>query len=385
MRVFVPKRAPLKALKRYLGHHSSGGFDLNRPELDMSATDPLTTMDPLAIMDPLAMDALNLDTLTMDTTEKVQPRLPSFHELSSGGYNGRLAMAYRSPNRVQNIMSIADTMMTAGERPVSTMSYNYILSALLDSGQQKKALCLLKEMEQHNILPDAFTFELLLLELSKDSVMAITVDESFQLMKVRYELKPTTICWFARIRAWMTRRNEVRVIQLVTEMQRNVRVDPDLHCSLARIALQRNLWSVAGHFFKHFESSSEIKLTSMQYFRLWQVRQGRPNPRMVPMLRWLFANLDGLILDEGSYARLLYFCSRMGNTLADLSFLAIRKLAAIYKEPTESTLPRVYLKAFVDCCNTETDPMFLRPPYLIESRLEEKHLELARKVQALLL
>jgi pentatricopeptide repeat protein len=314
--------------------------------------------------------------------EKIHPQLPSFHELSCGGYNGRLAVAYRSAHRMQNILSVMETMTSAGERPASTLSYNYILCALLESGRPKDALSLLREMETRGLQPDVFTFEILLLELSKDSVMAVTVDELFHLMRVRYQLVPTGLCWHARLRAWMSRRNEQRVLQLVASTL-SLRIDPNLYCTLCRLALNRNLWEVVEYLFSLFENGG-IRLTAQQYYRLWQTRHGRISPRMVPAARIIFDKLDRLLLDEGTYVRLLYFCSRIGNSVSDLAFVAFRKLTMICREMGETALPKMYLEAYVACLEKETDKTYQRPPYRIVSRLDPRHVELARKINILL-
>lgn len=326
------------------------------------------------------------DSYNTDAQEDIKTVLPSFHKVSCGGYNGRLAMAYRSKDGTNAILSILETMKATGERPTNTLAYNYILSALLEAGHGREALQLLREMEMRDIQPDSFTFELLLLDLSKESVMAITVDELFHLLRVRYGLKPTPLCWLGRLCSWMSRQNEGRVIQLAEEMRRTVRADPGVYATLARLAVQRNLWCTVTYFLELFQThTDEIQLSSQHYYSLLQAKQGKMNPLMIPLLRFLLEKLDPLQLDEGIYARLLYFAARIGEAVSDLAYISIRKLCLIYKDNQGGngiSLPRNYLEAYVDCLRTTTDPALLRPPYKVISKTDPLHRQLAQKIQS---
>lgn len=319
----------------------------------------------------------------------IEPTIPDFHELSSSGYNGRLAAAYQSSNRSQKILGLAESMRALGERPSGALSYNYILSALLEAGRRKDAFALLREMESRKLSPDIFTFELLLRDLSQNEAMAVTVDELFHLMQIRYGLEPSAQCWHARLQAWMSRFNENRVIQLLGEFRAKgkIRFDGEMYYSLLRLALHRNLWSVFGHIMDLASSTpanSQTLLTTKHYYGLWLARHTRLVPRMVPHLRSIFKKLDRAVLDEGSYARLLYFATRMGNSIADLAFLALSKLSTLYAHDGTLALPRIYLEAYVECINTETSEEYFRPPSSIESKMIVKHVELAQKIQSIL-
>lgn len=326
---------------------------------------------------------------------EVRPALPTFHELAGGGYSGRLAQAFRQPTRERapHILAVAQTMRQAGEPPSSTLAYNYILAALLETGQRREAFRLLREMEARGLLPDLFTFEQVLFDLSRDLSLAITVEELVHLMRLKYGLCLSASCWASRLRVWLGRRQEPRVLALFEEMRqtdRRAAADPALYVTLIRTALVRNAWDVASHLLScltptvplagrterdHVRPGVQatdppVILTASDYQVLLLSKVNGLGLRHVPYVRFFLRQLAGVTLDEGSYVRLLYFAAGTGRSVADLAYLAISQLARIYSggdgAPLSSdcrdslqgspSLPRAYLEAYVECLDRERPP-----------------------------
>lgn len=326
-------------------------------------------------------------------SEKVNHVIPSYHELSCSGYNGRLALAFRSANRSTHILSIMETMRAAGERPTNVLCYNYMLVALLDVGRRRDAFYLLHDMETRGMTPDIFTFELLLLDLCRQPTMAITVEEMFSLMQARYGLQPSSVCWDARLRAWMGRNGEHRVLQLFEEMRTNggrVANDPQFYASAARVAFMRGSWTLLVQMLARIGSGEDqVNWTSHQWYSLLQSRITRLSLQCVPILRIIMNRLSGSLLDEGSYVRILYLCATIGNATADLAFIALSKLSRIYAqtEPEDGrpmALPRAHLEAFVECVECPYQPQHSAVPFNLESKLEIKHQEIAHRIRSLI-
>lgn len=191
-----------------------------------------------------------------DPVEQVQVHgessavVASYHDITAGGYNGQLAAAYRSSLRATQIVEIMQTMRAAGERPTNTLTYNYLISAMLECKERRKAFDLLKEMEARGMQPDLFTFELLLSDLSQEGGMAVTVDELFDLMWRRYKIAASSACWTARFRVWLAKPCQQRALQLFEEMRAcdgRARRDPEVYYILLKIASLRNQWETLSH------------------------------------------------------------------------------------------------------------------------------------------
>lgn len=326
-----------------------------------------------------------------------RPTLPTFHELSGGGYSGRLAQAFRQSNqeRASSILAVAQAMRQAGEPPSSTLAYNYILSALLETGQRREAFRLLREMEARGLPPDLFTFEQVLFDLSRDLSLAITVEELVHLMRVKYGLRLSSSCWTSRLRVWLGRRQEPRVLALFEEMRqtdKRAAADPALYVSLIKTALMRNAWDVASHLTSCLTPTIPLSedterdyvrpgvqatdppviLTTADYQALLLSKVSGLEIRHVPYVRLFLRQLTEVTLDEGSYARVLYFAAGTGRSVADLAYLALTRLAHVYRGtqfrcdgPPSSfsnyggalcgdfSLPRPYLEAYVECLERE--------------------------------
>lgn len=319
--------------------------------------------------------------------EAIAASLPTFHEMSAGGYNGRLARAFIGRHRTATILELMTKMRRLGERPTTVLSYNYLLSALLSTGARRDAYLLLREMEERGMSPDVFTFEQLLYDLAKDEGLAVTVEELFQLMSIKYGLKPSASCWSSRIRVWMARFNELRVLNLFEEMRTTdprVATDVTLYVAVARSAVLCALWDVASHvlscitptatsnhhskeIFVEYQKSDvqptnpPIIFTNQDYYELLTIRYRLHDPQQVPILRFVLQQLDSsqMLLDEGVYVRILYFAARIGNAVGDLAYFALQRLVRLYgrgiSDNSSVVLPRHYLEAYVHCIDTASN------------------------------
>lgn len=356
--------------------------------------------------DPLTSDGHTLGAVTDEIVSPLRlpspegrPALPTFHELSGGGYSGRLAQAFRQParERAPRILAIAQAMRQAGEPPSSTLAYNYILSALLETGQRREAFRLVREMEARGLPPDLFTFEQVLFDLSRDLSLAITVEELVHLMRAKYGLCLSSSCWVSRLRVWLGRRQEPRVLTLFEEMRqtdKRAAADPLLYVSLIKTALMRNAWEVASHLTSCLTPTIPLRgaterdcirpevqatdppviLTTADYQALLLSKISGLELRHVPYVRLFLRQLSGVPLDEGSCARVLYFAAGSGRSVADLAYLALSRLAHLYRSGTQFggdslppspshgyegalcenfSLPRPYLEAYVECLDRE--------------------------------
>lgn len=330
-----------------------------------------------------------------ETSATEQPHLPSFHEISSGGYNGQLARAYQGGDRVRSTLAIMDTMRRAGQRPGNIQTYNYLLAALLESGARRTAFHLLRDLEARGLVPDIFTFEVLMGHFAGESVMAVTVDELFHLMQIKYGLVPSSYCWSARLRAWMGRANEQRVLLLLRELQERggrAAKDPALFAAVARVAYGRSHWAVLEETLALLRGPARIQLTSPQWFSIWMARYDRLVPQAVPYARQILAQLECFAMDEGCYVRILYFAAVFGDAAADLALLALSKLSILYAQDgapgRPAALPRSYLEAFVRCVRHHTTPDWALPGHSLESAMERpdstKYTDLCSKIESLL-
>jgi pentatricopeptide repeat protein len=297
---------------------------------------------------------------------------------------------------MERLLEIMRQMRANGERPAGLITYNYMFSALLEAGQRSEAFSLLKEMEARSITPDIFTFEIFMKSLCDNRALAMTVEELFQLMKVRYKLEPSPACWEARLCAWLSPQQEGRVIQLLGEMREEgkARYCAALYGHLLVCAVRCGAWNVASHILALVVPRApgvpadqfNVVLPAKLYEHLLTTRGSRMSVSGVPVLRTALAQLDRAhgSVGEGAYVHILYFASSIGSALADMAFHVLSKLSMMYSAQGVHALPRPYLEAYVECVNGQTDEKYLRHPYYLQAKLEPRHIELSRKIETLL-
>lgn len=378
---------------------------------------------------------------------------PTFHDMISDGWGGMMTfpfpMVFRDLDQTEPILESL-TRFANSHSPTTTI-YNYRLihllqrALLMDPNTNRPPLLsvtgaeiykLISDMEvKHRLQPDIITFEWLLWFLSQHNGFSMATEEIFQLMTIRYGLKPSGLCWAGRIASWLWQYTERRAIFLLEEFKSReggrLAAFPQLYYQTAIIAFSRGRFAYLRYVLSCITPLVEASSSSpTESHRDWEVllpgvRRTQPpviftsrdylnlltnrkiithlrNNYVVKVVRFLLRQLAAsatpiqgsdsnfynlaILPTESTLAQILYSCSRVGNSVADIAYTIFRQLLRLYKEEGEEKikLPRSYLEAFVECIKRDTLIYHPAGQLFYESGLEVWHRELADKIQALL-
>lgn len=305
------------------------------------------------------------DDLESERSSPIEPQEEiSFHTLAACGYNGILAKSFEYAENPKKMAEIHSAMRQAG-LPKNQTTFNYLIAAYMKMKQFQMAYKLIFEMETVGILPDLMTFEVLLTGLSYVRGMERTSDELFEMMQLKYSLKPTIATWTARITAWTHRRCQNNAIHLYESLLKEHQIaskSSALHSHLLKVAIRRRCWEMAkkiseGIRTKANPSGAVVSMADLK--EAWQYPALLENPRSFGIVKFLFDELRTVTMEEASLSALLYYADKCGLIAADMAEYAMNGLLAKYRDPEskakQSILPQHYIETYIHAMEPRTE------------------------------
>lgn len=304
---------------------------------------------------------------TQPTSNTVQSLQFSFHTVAAGGYNGLLASNHEYSKNPELVFDLHEKMKQSGTRPNVT-TYNYLIEAYMKRRDFEEAYRCVYEMEALGMEPNMMTFEVLIHGMAKVKGMGTAVAELFELMEVKYSMKPSIRCWIDRICACTYKRSQPKAIDLYEAMLEQLPATKKytlVQCDILRVAISRSCWTLAARVMEQvrFSHRSASTLTSndnisndkaiiplSELRKMWDIVDLFRDELSVPVIRVLARELDAAgILEQESYLRILFFTARPLVIAPDLAELAMDGLIRALKNGQKGKvpIPHNYIKAFL--------------------------------------
>lgn len=298
----------------------------------------------------------------LNSSSTVQSLQYSFHTMAAGGYNGLLATNHEYRKNPNLVFDLHEKMKQSGTRPNVT-TYNYLIEAYMKKRNFEEAYRCVYEMESLGMEPNMMTFEVLINGMSKVKGMETAVAELFELMEVKYLMKPSIRCWIDRICAWTHKRSQSKAIDLYEAMLEELPVSNKytlVQCDILRVAICRSCWTLASRVmeqvrFSHCSASTLITndkaiIPLSELRKMWDIVELFRDEHSVPVIRVLARELDAAgVLEQESYLRILYYAARPLVIAPDLAELAMDGLIRALKNGQKGkvAIPHNYIKAFL--------------------------------------